>query len=143
MPGASKTIEIHTSLSEFFDLIVDFESYPRFLGGLGLTSVAIESRGKDEVVVRQDVKKIGKTISYTLKYRLEKPRLVSWSLVRGDLMSKNEGSWSLEEVEPGKIKATYTIDVRFGLLVPKTIVNMLISTELPSLLEAFKHRAEH
>jgi len=38
----------------------------------------------------------------------------------------------------GTTKATYNIEVTLGALVPKTIVNALVDTSLPKLLENFQ-----
>jgi coenzyme Q-binding protein COQ10 len=67
---------------------------------------------------------------------------VSWTFVDGDFMKDNKGSWQLEEQGEGVTKATYNIEVALGPLVPKTIVNALVDTSLPKLLENFKKRAE-
>lgn len=142
MPGTSKTIEVKSGIDRFFEIITEFESYPDFLKELGLIGVVVESSKGNEVVVTQKVKKLGKIISYTLKYTLDRPRALSWKLERGDMMSRNEGSWKLEEIDQQHIRAIYSVDVRFGLLVPKSIVNVMISSELPSMLEAFKKKAE-
>jgi hypothetical protein len=57
-------------------------------------------------------------------------------------MKDNKGGWVLEDLGNGTTKATYTVDVTLGALVPKTIVNALVDTSLPKLLENFKKRAE-
>ena len=67
---------------------------------------------------------------------------IRWTFVKGELMRDNHGSWTLEPTPDGKTRATYTIEVGVGPLVPRSIVNMLVDQSLPKLLEAFKKRAE-
>jgi hypothetical protein len=57
-------------------------------------------------------------------------------------MKDNKGGWVLEDLGNGTTKATYSIEVEVGMLVPKTIVNGLVDSQLPRLLENFKKRIE-
>jgi coenzyme Q-binding protein COQ10 len=83
-----------------------------------------------------------KTIKYALRVKEEKPKKISWTFISGDFMKDNKGSWVLEDLGGGKTKATYSIEMAFGMLVPKTVVNTLAESQLPSMMEAFKKRAE-
>jgi ribosome-associated toxin RatA of RatAB toxin-antitoxin module len=62
-------------------------------------------------------------------------------LVEGELMRENRGSWLLEP-EGKQTRATYSIEMTLGPLVPKAIVNALVDSSLPKMLESFKKRAE-
>ena len=57
-------------------------------------------------------------------------------------MKDNHGSWLLESAGEGQTKATYTIEMSLGPLVPKSIVNAMAETQLPKMLESVKKRAE-
>ena len=94
---ATRTVEVGVSPDKFFEVIADFMAYPRFLAKLGMVSAQIDQDQGDVKVITHAVKKLGKTVSYTLRYQLEKPRKLSWSLVKGQMMSQNTGSWALEE----------------------------------------------
>lgn len=139
MSKVTRTILINAPRDKVFDVVSDFESYPEFL--TETKDVTIEKKGKTEVVASFTLQLITK-INYTLKLRLSKPSGISWTLVRGQMMSRNSGSWKLKSLPRGKTEAAYSIDVAFGLLVPKSISNMLVETNLPKMLECFKERAE-
>ena len=83
-----------------------------------------------------------KRIHYTLHMVEDRPRTVRWTFVKGELMKDNHGSWTLESLPDGKTRATYTIEVALGPLVPRSIVNALVDQTLPKMLEAFKKRVE-
>ena len=83
-----------------------------------------------------------KRIRYTLRLREEPPNRISWTFVEGELMRDNHGQWTLESVGEGKTRATYSIEMKLGPLVPKSIVNVLVDSSLPKMLEAFKKRSE-
>jgi ribosome-associated toxin RatA of RatAB toxin-antitoxin module len=139
---ATRTIEVGVSPDKFFEVITDFTAYPRFLAQLGMVSAQIDQDQGEVMVVTHAVKKLGKTVSYTLRYRLEKPKKLSWTLVKGQMMSENTGSWLLEEAGEGRTRAIYAVEAKFGMLVPKSLVKVMISRELPEMLAAFKKEAE-
>ena len=139
MPGATRSVIIDAPADRVFDIIVDYDRYAEFLPEVKEARSA-DRRG-NEVDVHYGIDLV-KRIHYTLHMVEERPRSVRWSFVRGELMRDNKGSWTLEPTPDGKTRATYTIEVGVGPLVPRTIVNMLVDQSLPKLLEAFKKRAE-
>jgi hypothetical protein len=57
-------------------------------------------------------------------------------------MKDNKGGWVLEATPDGKTKATYTVEVALGLLVPKALVTAMVESSLPKMLESFRKRVE-
>ena len=70
------------------------------------------------------------------------PSKVTWTFIEGEFMKDNKGSWTLEAAGEGQTKATYQIEMALGPLVPKSIVNAMVDTSLPKMLEAVKKRVE-
>ena len=139
MPGASMITLRVAPADRVFDIIVDYDRYAEFLPEVKEARSA-DRRG-NEVDVHYGIDLV-KRIHYTLHMVEERPRSVRWSFVRGELMRDNKGSWTLEPTPDGKTRATYTIEVGVGPLVPRSIVNALVDQSLPKMLEAFKKRAE-
>ena len=139
MPGATRSVIIDAPADRVFDIIVDYDRYAEFLPEVKEARSA-DRRG-NEVDVHDGIDLV-KRIHYTLHMVEERPRSVRWSFVRGELMRDNKGSWTLEPTPDGKTRATYTIEVGVGPLVPRSIVNALVDQSLPKMLEAFKKRAE-
>lgn len=142
MSEAMLTMEAGVAPEKLFDVIVDFGSYPEFLTELGLVESKVLRQTETEAEIESKVKKMGFTDHYTLRYRFDRPKRISWSLIKGKLSKENKGSWDLEELDGGRTKATYRIEASFGWMVPKALVKKGIESELPKLLEAFKRRAE-
>lgn len=138
MPGASRSILIDAPIETVFGIITDYEKYPEFLSEV--KAIRVSERREGEALVQYEVSVL-KTIRYTLKLTEEKPRRVSWSLVEGELMRENRGSWLLEP-QGKQTRATYSIEMTLGPLVPKAMVNALVDSSLPKMLESFKKRAE-
>ncbi|MBN2495224.1 MAG: SRPBCC family protein [Deltaproteobacteria bacterium] len=142
MSKATRSIQVGVPPERFFEVLTDFDSYPAFLAGLGMTGVWIRERGDRIRVVEHAVKKMGTTVKYTLRYELSPPERLTWILVKGQMMSKNEGSWRLEPAGESGTRATYSAEIRFGLLVPKSLIKIMLERELDELMQAFKQRAE-
>jgi len=138
MSGTQAEIEISAPIKAVYDVITDFESYPEFL-----------NETKDVEIIKHNPKsarvtfKINliKKITYTLDIKFTPPKGIAWKLVEGDLMKKNSGKWKLSKNNDGT-KAVYEIDMEFGGLVPKAISSKLIGSSLPSMMKAFRDRAE-
>ena len=139
MAGATRSVVIDAPLERVFDIIVDYDRYAEFLPEV--KEAKSSGRRGNEVDVHYGIDVV-KRIHYTLHMVEDRPRSVRWTFVKGEVMRDNRGSWTLEPTPEGKTRATYTIEVGVGPLVPRAIVNALVDQSLPKMLEAFKKRAE-
>lgn len=139
MPGASKTIVINAPIEKVFDVITQYERYSEFLPEVKETRTA--NRKGNAVDVHYKVE-VMKTIRYSIRVTEERPTRMSWTFIEGEMMKDNKGSWVLEAQGEKQTKATYTVEMALGALVPKAIVNALVENSLPKMLDAFKRRAE-
>ncbi|MDR0965381.1 MAG: SRPBCC family protein [Myxococcales bacterium] len=145
MSAVKQTIEIDVPIEDFYKVVTDYARYSEFLSAMRETKVGEPNAlGEREVTytIEVDVGITKKRVSYTLRQREKAPTHVEWNLVRGEIMKSNDGGWALEAIGPNRTKATYTLDVGFGLLVPKAIANLLSEKTLPRTLQEFKTRAE-
>jgi ribosome-associated toxin RatA of RatAB toxin-antitoxin module len=139
MPGATRTIIFNAPMEKCFSVISDYERYPEFLPEV--RKIRTANRRNNEVDVHYEAE-IVKVIKYAVHLKEEKPTKVSWTFIDGEFMKDNKGGWVLEAAGEGKTKATYTIEVEVGMLVPKSVINVLVDSQLPKLLENFKKRIE-
>lgn len=139
MAGATRSIVINAPREKVFDVIADVERYPDFLPEVKAIKVSNKRGAECDVHYTAE---IVKTIKYTVHLKEERPSRVAWTFVDGEYMKDNRGSWELEDLGNGTTKAIYSLEVALGAFVPKTIVNALVDTSLPKLLENFKKRAE-
>ncbi len=121
-----------------FQAVRDFEAYPDFLK---TTKSAKEQKKKASIEVDFTINVI-KEISYTLRFEEKPPYELRWVFVSGDLIKSNTGAWLFKSMSDTQTEATYQIDISFGWLVPKMIVDQITQTQLPETLEAFRKRAE-
>ena len=145
MPGAQKTIIINTSPDKIYSVIVDYLNYPVFLKDV--TSAQIDSKTGNTTVASFAIDIKVKKINYTIRLTEEENTSVSWTLVKGDFMEENNGSWHLKDLGDGRTEATYSVDIvpkvpRSLALLKGKISKALAKTSLPDTLAAFKSRAE-
>lgn len=139
MAAASKTIVIDAPIEKVFQTVSDYDHYAEFLPEV--KEIHTSNRKGHEVDVHYKVD-VMKTIKYALHMKEEPPRKVTWTFINGEFMKDNTGSWVLEPEGEGKTRATYSVDMKLGPLVPQSIVKALVETSLPKMLDAFKKRAE-
>ncbi len=139
MAGATKSIIIKAPLDKVYKVITDYENYPKFL--TEQTGVTIKSRNGNIVEATFGLKVVME-IKYTLRMVESPPNKLAWTMVDGQMMKSNTGSWLLESQGENETKATYSIEVALKGLVPKSVSTGLIETTLPKTMEAFKARAE-
>jgi len=139
MSVATESIEIKAKPKACYDVITDFESYPKFLSDV--TNTVIDKKSKNQFVVTYTLDLI-KKISYTLKLTGNPHKSLKWDFIKGDVMKSNSGKWVIEEVKPNLTKCTYSIEINLGLFVPGAIARRLVGTSLPSMLRSFKKRIE-
>jgi len=139
MAWVEQSVEIDASLETVWGVVTDYLRYPMFLEGMKSAKVVSEEGGKK--CVEFELQLI-KRIRYTLCFDSPETGRLSWTLVRGDFMRRNEGGWDLVSLGADRCKATYRIAIAFGAIVPESITRSLASKNLPATLAAFKARAE-
>ena len=141
MAQATRSVTINVPLEKFFDVVCDYEKYPEFLPEVKKVKVDGGQGSIKEVTYTVDIK--AKVINYTLKHIANRPTRLSWTMIKGEMMKGNDGTWVLKAgAQPGTTDATYTIDLRLSSLVPGFIEKALAEQSLPSLMTNFKNRAE-
>jgi coenzyme Q-binding protein COQ10 len=139
MASATRSIVIDVPPERVFDVIVDYDRYPEFLPEV--KSIRTSGRQGNQVDIHYEVD-VMKRIRYTLRMVEDRPKGLRWTFVEGEVMKDNQGGWVLEPTPDGKTKATYSVDIALGALVPRPLVTALVESSLPKMLESFKKRAE-
>ena len=141
MAQASKSVVVNVPPDRMFDVIIDYEKYPEFLPEVKKVKITAGQGSIKEVTYTVDIK--AKVITYTLRHTAEPPSKLSWTMIKGEMMKGNDGTWALKAgPQPGTTEATYTIDLKLSSLVPGFIEKALAEQSLPGLLANFKARAE-
>lgn len=139
MAKASLTKVFDVDINKFYEIIVDYDSYPDFVDGVSEVNVLKNSEKGAKVEYHLN---LIKQFTYTLELTHKKPNSVSWKLVSGDLFKSNVGAWTLKDLGKGKTEVTYELDVTFKGFAPKMITDKLVKTNLPSMMQSYYERAK-
>ena len=121
---------------EFFDILADYENYPKFLNEVQSCKV-IENRGNCKKVEYQI--SLIKNIQYINEHRENPSEEISWTFLKGDLFKEMNGYWKL--VKKGdRTEAEYFVKASFGLMVPGVITKTILSVNLPSMMKSYHQR---
>lgn len=140
MAKADRTEVFDVPVEKFYQAIVDYKNYPKFVDGM--KSVEVVSESGDTSTVKFNLNLI-KEVTYTLKLTGKKNESVSWSLVSGDLMKVNNGGWKLKDLGNGRTEVTYQLEVELKGFFPGLgmVEKTMVSTNLPMNMKAFAKRA--
>ncbi|MER5971031.1 SRPBCC family protein [Streptomyces sp. NPDC001922] len=115
----SSSITIEAAPSEVMSVISDFDRYPEWTGEVKQAEVlAKDEQGRAEQV-RLVLDAGAIKDDHTLAYTWTGDNVVSWSLVKSQMLRALDGSYSLAPVEGGKrTEVTYqlTVDVKIPML---------------------------
>jgi len=133
---STQSIVIDAPASEVMAVIADFPAYPQWVGAAKKVEVleaGDDGRARqvhfviDAGVIKDD---------YVLDYTWDGDRKVSWYLVKGELMKRQEGSYALDEKD-GATEVTYsiTIDVNMPLIgmLKRKAERVILDTALKEL----------
>jgi uncharacterized membrane protein len=133
---STQSIVIDAPASDVMAVIADFPAYPQWVAAAKKVEVlesGDDGRARqvhfviDAGVIKDD---------YVLDYSWDGDRTVSWNLVKGDLMKRQEGSYVLDEKD-GSTEVTYsiTIDVNMPLIgmLKRKAERVILDTALKEL----------
>jgi ribosome-associated toxin RatA of RatAB toxin-antitoxin module len=124
MPKVTReTVIAGATPRELYDVVVDYESYPRFFKDF--TRCVIRERNGSTWTV-EFFARVVKEVSYTLKIEHDEEALTTrWTFIRGKLVSDSKGGWKFSEVPTGaRIDYEAEIEVKAPLL-PRMIKNKI------------------
>ena len=133
---STQSIVIDAPASDVMAVIADFPAYPEWVAAAKKVEVleaGDDGRARqvhfiiDAGVIKDD---------YVLDYTWDGDRRVSWKLVKGELMKRQEGSYVLDEND-GSTEVTYsiTIDVNMPLIgmLKRKAERVILDTALKEL----------
>lgn len=138
MASAQTTEMFPCTPDQFFKIISDYESYPRFLSEVKDCKV-VQTDGARKLVEFQV--SVIKTFSYRLWITEQVPSRISWTLDSGDIFKTSNGSWDLHE-RNGLTEVTYAVDASFKIFVPGPVAKALVSVNLPNMMNAYRRRVK-
>jgi len=114
---ATEQIEVGAPPDRCWEVLLDFERYPEWVGDLKQVEVLERDESGRGTLVAFRAAGMGRSTNYTLAYDYsQEPRVLAWVLERGDLMRKLDGNYVFEPVDGDRTHVTYHLEAE--LIVP-------------------------
>lgn len=150
MPGVTRNTTLQgVTPQELYDVVTDYESYPRYF--TDFTGVRVLEKQGDLWTVEFKAKVVVE-ISYTLKIQHDPTKLTTrWTFLRGSMVTDSRGGWSFSAPPAGGARIDYEASIEVNAPLPgfvknkiqDAILNRSIATMFTQLeAEARKRRAQ-
>lgn len=139
---ASQTTTIAASTERVWQIAIEVERYPEW--AKDVKDVVVRQRDAEgrplEVEFRSSA--LGRSTHYTLSYDYsEAPKVLAWSLLRGDIMRTIDGSYHFSATSDGGTEVRY--DLAIDLVVPLPgFVKRRAEVRILNTVRELKARAE-
>jgi len=119
-------------------VIGDFDAYAEFMPQT-IASEVLE-RTDDGVRFKTTLEFPIKQVWYVLRIHMDRAALRTWWEMEDGSIAANEGSWELQEWEPGRTLARYSLRIDPGFPVPGFLLSRATKGTLPLVIEAVRKR---
>ncbi|HEX5712297.1 MAG TPA: SRPBCC family protein [Solirubrobacterales bacterium] len=143
----SASAEIEAPIATVYAVAADVEGSPRWQPEIKLAE-CVERDGEEQVLVRMETDAKVRTLGSTIRFSYDEPTRISWSQEEGELKAV-DGSWELEEIDAGRTRATYRLEVdlgrMLGMVIRGPVVGVLrgqLIDTMPDKLKRFVESAE-
>ena len=135
----ARELVIQAPVHRVFAAITDYERYVEVFPEVRAARI-LRRRGPD-VEVQYEAGRLH-PVRYTFLHHEECPGLMSWSLVAGDMMRDNHGSWRFEPEGGGRTRIDYHVEVTPRLPLPAALVRGVAIQLVSRMLETFRRHVE-
>ena len=125
------------TVTECFQGIKQYGKYPDYMPGITSANILPPRLDGSSCQARYEINII-KSFYYVLDLFETEPNKIWWQLADSNIMKSNEGSWLLQEAGKNKVRAVYTLEVKFKGLVPSAITDKVAQANLPLMLSGFQ-----
>jgi ribosome-associated toxin RatA of RatAB toxin-antitoxin module len=139
---STQSITVEAPPADVMAVIADFPAYPQWVAAAKQVEVletGADGRARrvhfvlDAGAVKDD---------YVLEYTWDGDRQVSWTLVRGQMQKRQEGSYTLSETAPARTEVRYSIAIDLTIPMLGMIKRKAEKVILDTALKELKRRVE-
>ena len=138
---STQSIVIDAPAADVMAVIADFPAYPQWVAAAKKVEVVEEGDGGRARQVHFVIDAGPVKDDYVLDYTWDGDRKVSWTLVKGQMMKRQEGSYVLDEKD-GSTEVTYTITIDLSIPMLGMIKRKAEKVILDTALKELKKRVE-
>ncbi|MCW2532103.1 MAG: Polyketide cyclase / dehydrase family protein [Blastococcus sp.] len=138
---STQSITVDAPAADVMAVIADFPSYPQWVAAA--KKVEVVETGDDGRARRVHFLLDAGAVKddYVLDYTWEGDRTVTWTLVKGQMQKRQDGSYSLSETD-GRTEVTYSITIDLSIPMLGMIKRKAEKVILDTALKELKKRVE-
>jgi uncharacterized membrane protein len=133
--------EIPASQATCFEVVMDFEAYPRWSSAIQEVSVLETDKAGRGRIIEFIIDMRFKRVRYVLDYAYKKPSELTWRSVEGDIEAI-EGSYRFRKLGPDLTEARCQQSIQLGFWVPGPLRKLAERTALRQSVLEFKEEVE-
>jgi len=143
MPGVTKNTVIRgRTPRELYDVVTDYEAYPRFFKDFTRVTVLKRDGGTWDVEFRA---KVVKEVRYTLRIVHDEEKLTTrWTFVEGQLVTESKGGWTFTETTGGA-RIDYDAEIEVNVPLPgfikRRIQDAILHKSIGTMFEQLEREA--
>jgi ribosome-associated toxin RatA of RatAB toxin-antitoxin module len=138
---STQSIVVDAPPSDVMAVIADFPSYPEWVAAAKQVEVVEDGDDGRARQVHFVLDAGAVKDDYVLEYTWDGDRKVSWTLVKGQMQKRNDGSYTLEE-QDGRTEVTYSITIDLSIPMLGMIKRKAEKVILDTALKELKKRVE-
>ena len=138
---STQSITVDAPAADVMAVIADFPAYPQWVASAKKVEVVEEGADGRAQQVHFVLDAGAVKDDYVLDYTWDDDRTVSWTLVRGQMMKRQEGSYTLVE-SGGSTEVTYAITIDLSVPMLGMIKRKAEKVILDTALKELKKRVE-
>jgi uncharacterized membrane protein len=138
---STQSIVVDAPAADVMAVIADFPSYPQWVASAKKVEVVEEGAGGRARQVHFVLDAGAVKDDYVLDYTWDGDRKVSWTLVKGQMQKRNDGSYTLVETD-GRTEVTYSITIDLAIPMLGMIKRRAEKVILDTALKELKKRVE-
>jgi len=131
----SATAVIDAPIERVYEVAADIEHSPAWQPEIKDAEVVQRDGDGRQVVVDMETDAKVRTLHSRLRFDYDEPRGLHWTQENGDLKAV-QGSWSFEELDDGRTRATYWMEVDLGRMLGMVIRGPLVGVLKGALVES-------
>src|SRR5436190_5574239 len=138
---STQSIVVDAPPSDVMAVIADFPSYPQWVAAAQKVEVMEDGEGGRAKQVHFVLDAGAVKDDYVLEYTWDGDRAVSWTLVKGQMQKRNDGSYTLVETDD-RTEVTYAITIDLSIPMLGMIKRKAEKVILDTALKELKKRVE-
>jgi ribosome-associated toxin RatA of RatAB toxin-antitoxin module len=138
MPRVERSVFVHYSAEQMFDLVADIEEYPNFLPWCSGSRVVADGGGVEASV---EIDYRGIRSRFSTRNHLRYPEQIRMELVDGPFKTL-DGQWQFHALRPGACKVRLTLRYAFASSLLGRAVAPVFDSIANSMIDSFAQRAE-